>query len=135
MVVVTKPVAGLDQDEVEAQGKMRHAAAVREHPQRAQREPSSVEARALASVDGLLGQSEVPAPAPADLDDHELPWRTRVDGKQVDLVSADAQPPPEHAPAYALEMRSDLRLRVVTSRLCRRPHPPTLADGAAPGLG
>ena len=79
------------------------------------------DAGALAVVDGLLGQAEVAAGPPADLDDDQRRGRTRVDRHEVELVATDMDVPGQDGPAGFREPRSDERLGGITRLLRRRP--------------
>ena len=77
--------------------------------------------RSLAVVDGLLGQPELAAGAPADLDDDERRRRTRVDRHEVELVATDMDVPGQDGPASLREPVGDERLGGITRLLGRRP--------------
>ena len=103
---------------------------------------SRPEVSPLAVVEGLLGQPEVAAPTPADLDDHEGRRRARVDRHEVELVATDMDVPGQDGPARFGQPRRDERLGGVTRELRRRSrpsggsavHPTMLPDGAHPRL-
>ena len=76
---------------------------------------------ALAMVDGLLGQAEVPIGAPADLHDHERGRWTRVDRHEVQLVATDMDVPGQDGPTGVRQTCRDQRLGGITRLLGRRP--------------
>src|SRR6476661_924124 len=76
VAVLTEPVAGFEDHEIEAHWEARHLDASREHAELAQQVAGGVDPCPLPPVDRLLRQAEVPAGAPADLDDHQVPWRS-----------------------------------------------------------
>ena len=97
--MMAEPASWLDHDQVEAEWEHGHWLAVGLPPGVPELESGAMQARPLATIDGLLGQAEVAPRPPSDLDDHERRRRSRIDGEQVDLRSADTELPPEHPPA------------------------------------
>jgi hypothetical protein len=102
-------IGRLDDDQVDAQRETRQrptagqASALEEPADRA------AEPRTLTPIDRFLGQPVVTATAPADLDDHELRWRTRIDRDDIELTSAGPHIPGQDRPSSGLEaVRRDL---------------------------
>ncbi len=91
-------IARFDHDEVDADWEPRCRTPIR---QAVLQQPADRRAKvaALAMTERLLRQTEVAAPSPADLDDHEHRWRARVDRDEVDLVATDTHVPRENRPA------------------------------------
>ena len=91
-------------------------------------------------VDRLLGEAEVPAGPPADLDDHQRRGRTGVDRDEVELVATDVDVPGQDGPTQVPETRSDECLGGIAGPLCCRSrriagsvrHPGIVAIGAYP---
>jgi hypothetical protein len=105
------PLAGLDDDKVEAQGKVGQRVALEEGV------CGLMDARALAVVHGLLGEAEVAPSSPADLDDDERLGRTGIDRDEVELVSPDVDIPPQDAPAGHPQPVGDERLGGIAESL------------------
>ena len=74
----------------------------------------------LAVVEGLLGEPEIPPAAPADLDDHQGRWRTRVDRHEIELVATDMDVPGQDGPAFFAQPSSNQILGGVTRQLSGR---------------
>ena len=74
----------------------------------------------LAVVEGLLGEPEIPPAAPADLDDHQARWRTRVDRHEIELVATDMDVPGQDGPACFAQPNRDQILGGVTRQLSGR---------------
>jgi hypothetical protein len=112
-------LAGLDDDDVEAERQERQRPAVGKGAGRDHRPSRVSNVAALAVVDGFLGEAESPRAAEADLDDHEASGRgwAGVDCDEVELVAADADVPGEDGPALGFEAMRDERLRLVASKL------------------
>jgi hypothetical protein len=110
------PMAGFHHDEVEA------------HRQSGQVLPLEqavgclTDAHPLAVVDRFLWQAEIPAAAPADLDDHERDRRTRVGRHDVEFSAADMDVPGQDGPSDRREMRGDQRFGGIARLLGRGPH-------------
>ena len=77
--MVADPVAWLHDDQIEPQREARDGVAVWKGSAIEQAVRRGTDARSLSMIDGLLGESEVAAGSPADLDHHEGGGRTRVD--------------------------------------------------------
>ena len=118
--MVAEAIAGLDDDQVEPERQPRHRRSIRQHAPIEQPVGGRPDADALAMVDGLLGEAEVPAGPPANLDDDERRGRTRVDRHEVELVATDMDVPGQDGPAGVRESRSDERLGGIARLLCRR---------------
>ena len=118
--VVADAAAGLDDDEVEPQRQPREWRAVRQRPAIEQAVSGCPDARPLPVIDRLLGQTERPVGAPADLDHHERGGRTRVDRHEVELVTTDMDVPGQDEPASLRESVRDERLGGITRLLRRR---------------
>ena len=71
-------------------------------------------------VKGLLGEAKIPSAAPADLDDHQARWRTRVDRHEIELVATDMDVPGQDGPACFAQPSSDQILGGVTRQLSGR---------------
>src|SRR5687768_8499066 len=132
--MVAELAVRLDDDQIEPQRQTGQVRAVGQTPEVPEREAGSVEVRALAVVNGLLGQAEIAACPPANLDGDEGGGRARVNREDVDLGAADANVRIDHAPAEGREVRGDSRLRVVTGSLRGRPHPGTMRRRAYPRI-
>jgi len=100
----------LNEHEIEPQREVWQRPAVREPAAVEQAESGLAHPSPLPPVERLLGQSEFAPRAPADLDGHEGPARARVDGNDVQLVTADVEVPGEDRPAEGLEAGGDQRL-------------------------
>jgi hypothetical protein len=74
----------------------------------------------LAVVECLLGQSEVPTTAPADLDHNQARWWTRVDRHEIELVATDMDVPGKDGPTLIAQASSDQLLGGVTRQLSGR---------------
>jgi hypothetical protein len=74
-------------------------------------------------VDGLLGQAETSARAPAHLDDDERGGRTRVDRHEIEFVATDMDVPGEDGPARRAEMIGNERFGGITHQLRPGPRP------------
>ena len=99
MPMVPDAIARFDDDQVEAERQRWERGPVRQRPALEQPVRRGPHADTLAMVDGLLGQTEVAAATPPDLDDHER-WRwPRIHGHEVDLAAADVDIPSEDGPA------------------------------------
>jgi hypothetical protein len=94
---------GLDDDEIDARRQPREPRTVRQAATLEQPTDSNPEPPALPKVDRFLGQPEVTAGPPADLDRNQLARRTRIDRKNVDLASPDVDVPPDDLPARELQ--------------------------------
>jgi hypothetical protein len=120
--MVPEAVSGLDHDEVEAKWQARHRLAIRERAPVEQAVGCGADSRPLAMIDRLLGQAEVAAVTPADLDDDERRRWTRVDRHEIELVTADMDVPGQDGPTSFRQARCDERLGAVTRQLGRRSH-------------
>ena len=112
--MVAQAVAGLDNDQVEAQREPGEMGAARQVADLAEREARAVHARSLSPVDGVLRQSEVTAGTPAHLDDDQRSWRPRVDGDDVQLGSPHSDMRRQDLPAEPFQMARDHRLGRIT---------------------
>jgi hypothetical protein len=74
----------------------------------------------LAMVERLLGEAEIPSAAPADFDDDQARWRTRVDRHEIELVATDMDVPGQDGPACFAQPSSDQILGGVTRQLSGR---------------
>src|SRR5690349_80286 len=83
----------------------------------------------LPTIDRLLGQTERAARSTADLDDHELARRPRIDGHEVELAPARPDVPPDDRPAAVLEVGRDERFGIVSRALPVGPHGRILPGG------
>ena len=77
--------------------------------------------RALAVVDGLLGQPEARDPLASGPPRHERGGRARVDRHEVELVATDMDVPGQDGPTGVRQARRDQRLGGITRLLGRRP--------------
>jgi hypothetical protein len=118
--VVPDAIAGLDDHEIEAQGQPRHGRSIRQDAPIEQPVSSGPDANTFSTIDGLLGEAEVPTGPPADLDHYQRRGRTRIDRHEVELVTADMDVPGQDGPAGVRESRSDERLGGITGLLRRR---------------
>ena len=107
--MMSQATAGFDHDEVEPKRKVRERPSVGQDTEITERERRLMESGALASVDGLLGEAEVAAGAPANLDQGQTGRRTGIDRQQVDLGAADAELPGEAGAAAIAEAEAILR--------------------------
>ena len=99
MPMVPDAIARFDDDQVEAERQRWERGPVRQRPALEQPVRRGPHADTLAMVDGLLGQTEVAAATPPDLDDHERRRWPRIHGHEVDLAAADVDIPREDGPA------------------------------------
>lgn len=88
----------LHDDEIHPHGQARQGRAVRQSGQHEQAANRRTDVAALAVVEGLLGESELARPAPANLHDHEFCRRPAIDRDEVQLGSADADVAGEDQP-------------------------------------
>ena len=63
--------------------------------------------RPLSVIHGLLGQAESARGSPADLDDHQRGWRTRIDRHEIQFVAADMDVPGQNGPTTCQEPDQD----------------------------
>jgi len=119
--MMPKPVARLDDDEIEAQRQARDGLAVWKRAAIHQSVCGGPHARALAVVDRLLWQAEAATSAPADLYDHERGGRTRVDRHEIEFVATDMDVPGQDGPTSFRESRRDELFGRITRPLGRRP--------------
>src|SRR5689334_20465292 len=128
----------VDGNEVHAQGQRRQRGPVRELPSVAKRRHGTTQRLALAVVERLLGQAEVPPTAAAHLDHHQPAWRAGVDGNDVQLVTTESEVARQNRPAGRREALGDERFRLVPGELGRGRglprHRVTVASDAYPGL-
>jgi hypothetical protein len=117
-----RPCTGFDDDEIDAHGQARRRGSVRQADLQ-QPADRSANVAALAVIERLLRQAEGALTAPADLDDHECRWRTRVDRHDIELVATDMDVPGEDGPSRCDQTRTDEGLSGVTRLLRRRPGP------------
>jgi hypothetical protein len=75
----------------------------------------------LAMVECLLGEPEVTAAPPADLDDDEGRRRARVDRHEIELVATDMDVPGQDGPTGLEQSDEDQRFGGVTCLLCLGP--------------
>ena len=120
--MVAHPIPGLHDDQVEPERQPRHRRSIRQDASIEQPVRGRPDTDTLAMVDRLLGQPEVPAGPPADLDDDQGRGRTRVDRDEVELVATDVDVPGQDGPAGVRESRSDERLGGIAGLLCCRSH-------------
>jgi hypothetical protein len=71
-------------------------------------------------VECLLREPEIPPAAPADFDDDQARWRTRVDRHEIELVATDMDVPGQDGPACFAQPSSDQILGSVTRQLSGR---------------
>ena len=116
--MVAHPIPGLDDDQVEPERQPRHRRSIRQDASIEQPVGGRPDADTLAMVDRLLGQAEVPAGPPADLDDHQGRGWTGIDRDEVELVATDVDVPGQDGPAGVGESRSDERLGGIAGLLC-----------------
>ena len=82
-------------------------------------------------VHGLLGQAKFPGSAKADLDDHEIARRSRIDRDDVQLGTPDPDLATEDRPAGSGEVGSDEYLGGVAAALLGGPHESMVGRAAA----
>jgi hypothetical protein len=126
----TGPNGRLHRDQVHAHGQHGQRSAVREHARSHQSSDRTAQVPALAPVERLLRQAEAAIAPPADLDDHERRWRSRIDRHEVELTTADANMTTEDRPALRRERQCDGGLGVIPSPLLRRPRAGHATEGA-----
>jgi hypothetical protein len=119
-----------DGHDVEADRCGRQGSPVREAADGEEAPDGPPEPGLLSSVDALLGEAEVPAAPPADLDDDELDRRAGIEGDEIELVPPDPDPAAEDPPAGGREAGGDDRLGGVAEALLSGSHrvivaPPT----------
>jgi hypothetical protein len=100
----------LNEHEIEPQREVWQRPAVRKPAAVEQPESGLPHPAPLPPVERFLRQPEFAPRAPADLDGHEGPARARVDGDDVQLVTADVEVPGEDRPAEGLEAGGDQSL-------------------------
>ena len=115
------PGGRFDDDEIEPERKVRQRVAARQAAALDEAVGRPMQAATLAMVDRLLGEPEGPAPSPADLDDHELRGRTRVDRHEDELMATDMDVPGEDSPAGRDQAAGDEHLGGITRLLRCRP--------------
>jgi hypothetical protein len=118
--MVPDAIPGFDDDQVEPERQSWHRRAIRQDAPIEQPVGGGPHANALAMINGLLGQAEVPAGPPADLHDHQRRGRTWVDRDEVELVATHVDVPGKDRPAGVRESCSDERLGGIAGLLCRR---------------
>jgi hypothetical protein len=134
--------ARLNHHEVEPQREARKTLTTRQSANLDQRIGRTPEVRSLAMIDGLLGESEVAARAPAHLDDDEEGGGTRVDRHEIELVATDMDVPGQDGPAALGQQDGDQLFGGITRLLGRRScpssgwtsHPTIVAEGSSPAL-
>ena len=114
-------VVRLDDDEVEPQRQPWDWLAAWKGPAIEEAVRRCPDPRPLPMVDGLLGQAEAPAGAPADLDDDKRRGRTRVDRHEIEFMATDMDVPGQDGPTSFREPRRDQRFGGITRLLGRRP--------------
>jgi len=111
---------GLDGDQVDPDRESREASSVGQAVLD-QSADCRTQVAALAVVECLLGEPEVPPTAPTDLDDDEERRRTRVDRHEIELVATDMDVPGQDGPARFAQSRGDKLLGGVTRQLSSCP--------------
>ena len=99
----------LDDDEVDARRQSGHLTTIGESAVPDEPRDGASQAKLLAPVERFLGDTEVAAGTPPNLDDDELAGWARVDGDQIQLVASNTQLPGEDDPACPNEsIRNEL---------------------------
>lgn len=137
--MVSHSVPRLHDYQVEAPREGGQGLAVGQDAQVTERERGAVQSRALPAVHRLLGEAEITARPPANLDDHERRRRPGLDGEQVDLRPSHPELACEDGPALRLQPGSHNGFGIVAGplRRCpprRGPHQASLMDGAYPAI-
>jgi hypothetical protein len=128
--MVPDPVARLHYDQIEPKRQMRQRRTVRQGATLEESEGRRPDPRPLAVIDGLLGQAEVSASAPANLDGNERGRRPRIDGHDVQLVAADADVPGQDRPTGRGQSVGDELFGSIPRSLGIGPHGCTVARAA-----
>src|SRR3954452_24030444 len=89
----------LDCDKDQLEWEARDGRSVGERASFKQSECRRAIADSFPVIDGLFGEAEVAGGSPANLDDDERGWRTRVNRDKVDLMAADVDVPGKDGPA------------------------------------
>lgn len=118
---VAAGVAWLHGDQVEPDGELREGRSVRKPSELDEGPGRGPDAATLAVVDGFLAGPVFPRPPAPHLDNHELPWRARVDRHEIELAATDMDVPGKDCPAGGSEPVRHERLGSVAEELCLGP--------------
>lgn len=105
--IVPQPVARFDGHEVEPKREPGQRGAIRQRAYIADDERRLPDPRHLAMVDGLLGQAEITARPPPDLNDDQRCRRAWLDADQIQLRAADMDVAAEEFPPGRGELRGN----------------------------
>ena len=120
----------LHRDEIDPQRKVRHRGPVGQGVDEPERPGSPPQRAPFCVVERLFRQPEVPAAAAADLHEHQLRGRRRVDGHEIHLDSPEPDLAAEHTPAHGKQVLRDKRLCAISRQLLGRPHPVSVGMAA-----